>query len=84
VDSIAGLVGHPNLTAVGPEACRHYSWSFNQMHRIGRKQGRDGRGISMYYSSNVVNAIDAARLARYDHVVAKYASMVERNPVVVR
>jgi hypothetical protein len=29
VDSIVGLVGHPNLAAVGPEALRHYSWSFN-------------------------------------------------------
>jgi hypothetical protein len=29
VDSIVGLVGHPNLAAVGPEAYRHYSWSFN-------------------------------------------------------
>jgi len=29
VDSIVALVGHPNLAAVGPEACRHYSWSFN-------------------------------------------------------
>jgi hypothetical protein len=29
VDGIAVLVGHPNLTAVGPEAWRHYSWSFN-------------------------------------------------------
>ena len=29
VDSIVALVGHPNLAAVGPEAWRHYSWSFN-------------------------------------------------------
>jgi hypothetical protein len=31
VDSTVGLVGHPNLTAVGPEAWRkgYYSWSFN-------------------------------------------------------
>jgi len=29
VDSIVALVGHPNLAAVGPEAYRHYSWSFN-------------------------------------------------------
>jgi hypothetical protein len=31
VDSIVALVGHPNLTALerGPEAWRHYSWSFN-------------------------------------------------------
>ena len=29
VNSIVRLVGHPNLTAVGPEAYGPYSWSFN-------------------------------------------------------
>jgi hypothetical protein len=75
VDSIAVLVGHPNLTAVGPEAWRHYSWSFN----VYAKGPRDVRG-----SSIPVNPKDVALLARYDHVEAKCAKMVERNPVVVR
>ena len=75
VDSIAVLVGHPNLTAVGPEAWRHYSWSFN----VYAKGPRDLR-----FSSIPVNPKDVALLARYDHVEAKCAKMVERNPVVVR
>ncbi len=74
MDSTGALVGHPNLTAVGPEAWRHYSWSFNHSAR-----GRDGRD-----SSSPVNLKDVALLARYDHVEAKCAKMVERNPVVVR
>jgi hypothetical protein len=89
VDSIAAFVGHPNRIAVEvyawrPEAWRHYSWSFNRCARSARE--RDGH---YGYRKNVVpvNPIDVALLARYDHVVAKYArrtSMVERNPVVVR
>ena len=75
VDRIAVLVGHPNLTAVGPEACRHYSWSFN----VYAKGPRDLR-----FSTIPVNPKDVALLARYDHVKAKCANMVERNPVVVR
>jgi hypothetical protein len=45
VDSIVHLVGHPNLAAVGPEACRHYSWSFNLTNnkKLARKYVRDGR-----------------------------------------
>jgi hypothetical protein len=38
----------------------------------------------MWSSWKVVNLKDVALLARYDHVVAKCAHMVERNPVVVR
>jgi hypothetical protein len=81
VDLTVNLVGHPNLTAVGPEAWRHYSWSFN-LPATGWKYVRDGRCAT---HSHPVNPIDAALLARYDHVVPKYArsSMVERNPVVV-
>jgi hypothetical protein len=78
VDSIVLLVGHPNLTAVGPEAYRHYSWSFN-LPGTGRKNARDLRDNSI-----PVNPKDVAFPARYDHVVAKCAKMVERNPVVVR
>jgi hypothetical protein len=81
VDSIARvLVGHPNLTAVGPEAWRHYSWSFNVV-ATARKQARDGRCAT---SSIPVNPKDVALLASHDHVKAKCAKMVERNPVVVR
>jgi len=78
VDLTILLVGYPNLTAVGPEEWRHYSWSFN-LRATGRKQTRDLRD-----SSIPVNSKDVALLARYDHVVSKCAKMVERNPVVVR
>jgi hypothetical protein len=78
VDSIGILVGHPNLAAVGPEAYWHYSWSFNLSSCV---HGRDGRSGT---SSVPVNPKDGALLARYDHVKAKCAKMVERNPVVVR
>jgi len=81
VDNIVFLVAHPNLTTVGPEAYRHYSWSFNLtvIKNTGRsKYVRDLRGIS-----KPVNPKDGALLARYDHVKAKCAKMVERNPVVV-
>jgi len=74
VDSIAVLVGHPNLTAVGPEAWRHYSWPFNRCAHV-RRDLRD--------SSIPVNLKDVALIARYDQVEAKCAKMVERNPVVV-
>jgi hypothetical protein len=78
VNSIVFLVGHPNLAAVGPEACRHYSWSFN-LAGTGRKYARDFRG-----SSIPVNPKDTALPARDDHVKAIGAKMVERNPVMVR
>jgi hypothetical protein len=77
VDSIVVLGSHPNLTALGPEAYWHYSWSFNFS-----VEGRDGR--DMWSSWKVINLKDVALVARYDHVKAKIASMVERNPVVVR
>ena len=77
MDLIVCLVGHPNLAAVRPEAWRHYSWSFN----LSYARGRDGRSAT---SSIPVNPKDVALLARYDHVEAICAKMVERNPVVVR
>ena len=77
MDRTAVLVGHQDLTAEGPEAWRHYSWSFNVLGL--RRRVRDMRG-----SSGPVNLPDAAVLARHDHVVAKCAHMVERNPGVVR
>jgi hypothetical protein len=38
VDSIAYLVGDPNLAPVGPEewVVRHYSWSFSRVSATGR------------------------------------------------
>jgi hypothetical protein len=78
VDKTVLLVGHPNLTAVGPKEWRHYSWSFNLPATAG-KQARDVGDIS-----TSVNPKDVALLARYDHVKAICAKMVERNPVVVR
>jgi hypothetical protein len=62
-DHTGRLVGHQNLTAEGPEACRRYNWSFN-LFAHGRRDLRD--------SSSPVNPKDAAVLARYDHVVSKY------------
>ena len=80
MDGTGDLVGDPNLAAVGPEEGRHHSWSFNLVYgRIGRKQGRD-----VGDSSSPVNPKDVALPARYDHVKAICAKMVEGNPVVVR
>jgi erythromycin esterase-like protein len=74
MDPTSVLVGYPNLTAMRPEAWRHYSGSFNFCARA-----RDGRD-----NSSPVNPPDAASdLTRYDHVETKCAKMVERNPVVV-
>jgi len=84
VDSIAYLVGHPNLTAVGPKKWRHYSWSFN-FEALPVKC--DVRDIRDTWLSGPVNRPDTAVDARQDHFVAKYArrtSMVERNPGMVR
>src|SRR5215471_664105 len=80
VDRVGLLVGYPNLAAARPEGGRNYSWPFNRVEgRIGRKQGRDLGG-----SSIAVNPKDRALIARDDHVKAKCANMVERDPVVVR
>jgi hypothetical protein len=78
VDSIVVLGSHPNLTALGPEAWRDYSWSFNP-RCVDERDERD-----MWSSWKVINLKDVALLARYDHVKTKCANMVERNPVVVR
>jgi hypothetical protein len=77
VDKTVSLVGHPNLTTVGPEEWRHYSWSFKRLAT--RKQAGDVRD-----SSSPVNPKNVALLTRYDHVKAKCAKMVEGNPGVVR
>jgi hypothetical protein len=77
VDSVVVLVGHPNLAAVGPEEGWHYSRSFNRC--VWTKGPRDTRD-----SSVPVNPKDLPLIARDDHVKAKCANMVERNPVVVR
>ena len=78
VDRTAVLVGHQDLTAEGPEAWRRYSWSFN-----------------LWAPAAPVSAICVGvpapstcqtppGLARHDHVVAKCAHIVERNPGMVR
>ena len=74
-----GVVGHPELAAVGPEAHRHYSWAF---HFVAYGPDRN----DMWSSCKVVNLPDVAVLTRHDHVVVKSAcaDMVERNPGMVR
>src|SRR4029077_1010943 len=80
VDSIAYLVGDPNLAGVGPaQAWRHYSWSFSCVWSTGRIYACDLRD-----SSSPVNPKHAALPARDDHVKAICAKMVERNSVMVR
>ena len=80
VDSIASLVGHPNLAGVGSaHSWRHYRWAFNRTIVTGRKYGRDVRD-----STSPINPKDVALTARYDQVKAICAKMVERNPVVIR
>jgi len=74
VDSTVVLVGRQELAAIGPELSRHYSWSFKFGARV-----RDKRD-----SSSPVNRKDEAVLRRHDHVEAKCALMVERNPGVIR
>src|SRR4029077_7791590 len=68
-DHTGGLVGHQNLTAEGPEARRRYNWSFN-LFAHGRRDLRD-----MWWAGTTctINRKDAAVLARYDHVISKYA-----------
>jgi hypothetical protein len=65
VDLTAALVGHQELTGVGPEGQRRYSWSFNISAR-----GRD-RVTAIQDISIPVNLKDAAVTARYDHIEAK-------------
>ena len=76
VDLTVDIVGHQDLTAEGPEAWRHYSWSFKV-----RRPAMTAMGVTC---SSPVNLKDGAVLARYDHVVPKCAHMVERNRGVVR
>ena len=79
MDSIAYLVGDPNLAAVGPEGWRHYSWSFSRVWLSG------GYMVAIFVTVPApVNPKDVALPARDDHVKAICAKMVERNPVVVR
>jgi hypothetical protein len=74
------LVDHPDLAALGPEACPHYNWAFNFTGLPVKCDLRDRRG-----SSVPVNLPDVAAIfTRHDHVVAKCAHMVESNPGMVR
>jgi hypothetical protein len=83
VDSTVVLVGRQDLAAQGPEAHRHYSWSFKFGARV-RDQRDMWRGRARRRGREVVNPQDDAVLRRYDHVEAKCAHMVERNPGVIR
>jgi hypothetical protein len=55
VDRVAVLVGHPNFTAVGPKAYRHYRWSFNFFAK---------RPSNLRLSTITMNPKDVALLAR--------------------
>ena len=83
VDSAVVLVGRQDLAAIGPELSRHYSWSF----KFGAR-ARDNRDMwrcrRRRRGREVVNLQDDAVLRRHDHVEAKCALMVERNPGVIR
>jgi hypothetical protein len=83
VDSTVVLVGRQELAAQGPEAHWHYSWSF----KFGAR-ARDNRDMwrcrRRRRGREVVNLHDDAGLRRHDHVEAKCAHMVERNPGVIR
>ena len=76
MDSIEVLVGYPNLTAVGPEAWRHYSWSFN----LYAKGPRDLCDNSVMGNGSFVNPKDVAFPARDGGAIwfTKYSRMVER------
>ena len=64
----------------GPEAYRHYSWSFNECESM--RYGRRVREVRD--KTYPINRKEAAVLARYDHFVAKCAHFVERKRAVVR
>jgi len=80
VDSTVVLVGCQDLAAQGSEAHRHYSWSFKLGARAVDERGNSKVGWVWIYA----NLPDGAVLTRRDHVVAKCAHMVERNPGVIR
>jgi hypothetical protein len=87
VDLTVVLVGHQDLAAVTirarrrPKAYWRHSWSF--------KLGARASGLNEGDVSGRVNtrhkrgAAAGARVTRHDHVVAKCAFMVERNPCVL-
>jgi hypothetical protein len=82
-DPTVVLVGRQDLAAQGPEAHRHYSWSFK--FGAGARDNRDmWRCRRRRRDREVVNLKDDAVLRRHDHVEAKCAHMVERNPGVIR
>jgi hypothetical protein len=73
------VVSHHDLAAQGPEACRQYSWSFNEC-----EMPDDRRVHEVRDNSAAGDRKEAAVLARYDHFIAKCAHFVERNRGVVR
>jgi hypothetical protein len=76
------FVNHPELTAMGPEVTRHYSWIFNVATYPVYYDVRESRCLD---TSVPVNLPDAAAtiFARHEHVEVKCALMVERNPGMV-
>jgi hypothetical protein len=74
------LVTHPKLAAIGPEAARHYSWTFNFSNWSRAVEVTD---ISDN-SSPVHLPHAAAKFTRYEHVVSKLSLLVEGNPGMVR
>ena len=81
------VVGHHDLAAQGPEACRQYSWSFNACLMPWDRRVHEVRDIwwhCLRRNTKSINRKDAAVLARYDHSVVKCAHFVERNRAVVR
>jgi hypothetical protein len=75
------LVGHPELAAKGSEGARHDSWIFNSAGLIVMIQDEPDIGDS---SGPVHLPHAAAKFTRHDHVEAKCAFMIERNPGMVR
>src|SRR6266550_1253343 len=87
VDSTVVLVGHQDLAAVTirarrrPEAYWRHSWSFKLGARAsGLNEGDVSGRVNTRHKSG---AAAGAGVTRHDHVVAKCAFMVERNPCVL-
>src|SRR5437763_17097702 len=84
------LVGHPELSAVGPEAARHYSCTFNAaglpVMRVEPDIGDSCQSVAVVQAAVAVHLPDAAAIStRHDHVEVKSAprDLVERDPGMV-
>jgi hypothetical protein len=80
VDSTVVLVARHELAAIGPELSRYYSWSFKFGARAPDQRGNSGRARVLRITLDLP---DDAVLSSHDHVEAKCAHMVERNPGVI-